>query len=121
MSTQTKTDPTTGHTPLPWQVGFSFKDKIYTDSRRIADCHDDDPCPSVTTEEEQANAARIVRAVNAHDALVDALDEARAYIDKLHEFLPEGGTGLGEKIDRKIQNALAKAGYETARPTAEEG
>lgn len=78
------TDPTKGHTLLPWRVyGRASKTSNFGNWRaRICV----DPGHSITTigyclggdkddrEVAEANAALIVRAVNAHQALVDALN-----------------------------------------------
>ena len=63
------------HTPTPWTVepGDSIL-KILSGGHRIADVGDA-PYWQRFTAEHEANAAFIVRACNAHDALVAALDE----------------------------------------------
>lgn len=72
----TVNDPTTGHAPLPWRVGSEYPATVFTTDARTAgrlvcqcDPHDKFHPSSI------ANAALIVRAVNAHQALVEALTE----------------------------------------------
>lgn len=56
---------TTTHTPTPWTVSGDYIQGI------------GQICLSETAEEDVANAAHIVRCVNAHDALVAALRTIR--------------------------------------------
>jgi hypothetical protein len=61
------------HTPTPWHIGSKVPNFIYARDGLdiIAQC---DSANESTRAEENANAAHIVRCVNAHDALVAALD-----------------------------------------------
>lgn len=87
---------TTEHTPTPWT-----KQK----------CRCGDPlCRSWTVsgicspQISEANAAFIVRAVNAHDALVKVLAEARDYYTDGNE-LGEFEQGLYQRIDAALRLA----------------
>lgn len=68
--------------------------------------------------EREANAAFIVKAVNAHDELVDALQEAREYFDGRAD-ITDRTDDLGRPFPNEemvmlalIDEALAKAGTE---------
>ena len=70
------------HTPGPWEVDRANPEMVYTEyvdndgaSRYICDC-DSDILPQ---KEYEANAAFIVRACNAHDELLAALEELLKY------------------------------------------
>lgn len=71
------------HTPTPWEI-ITLQDAVPhlmgADHARVAlldDCHLDN--------EAQANAAFILRAVNAHDALVEAIRVAALRLSELNE------------------------------------
>jgi signal transduction histidine kinase len=97
---------TTKHTPTPWildeergklmDADGEFVTHIsltrYVDERR-------DP-------EAEANAAFIVRAVNAHEKLVAALRTAHYYLHDMREP-PNAGAGFAETL-RAVDAALAK-------------
>lgn len=70
------TDPTIGHTPTPWVVRGSEVVSFAGGRYRAADC--DDHKAYTIDHEGKANAALIVRAVNAHAALVEALEACAA-------------------------------------------
>lgn len=54
----------------------------------------------------KANAAHIVKCVNAHDDLVEALEQTKRFI----EFMPKGiGRGAASPLMQKIEAALKKA------------
>ncbi|MCK8788244.1 hypothetical protein M0638_28235, partial [Roseomonas sp. NAR14] len=62
----------TKHTPMPWSIDQDGKTALITSNGElIAECGISD----LPVKQDQANAAFIVRAVNAHDALVAALRE----------------------------------------------
>ena len=88
------------HTPTPWHIGPYYKQDIESPTGHIATCR------SVPAGE--ANAEFIVRACNAHDALVEALRE----IQTLAAYMQSDQTGrkLLEKIGGKCQSALKAAG-----------
>lgn len=54
-----------------------------------------------------ASQARYVRAVNAHDDLVKALEEARLQIEYLHDKFQQ--TGTGNLVLARIEATLTKA------------
>lgn len=72
---KTKPAPQT-HTPTPWQQGTSANrramDTIFTDKGQVQICRVDTSCPE--DGENEANAAFIVKACNAHDELVKTLE-----------------------------------------------
>ena len=86
------------HSPTPWRVNVSALEylEIRSDGENGQICG----CGEVDSEIDQANAAFIVQAVNAHDALVEALEEARDYLP--HHDDP----ALTQKVDAAL--ALAK-------------
>jgi hypothetical protein len=60
----------TPHSPTPWAVNYAHPDvwlESESEENNLADVH------GASFEESKANAAYIVRCVNAHEALVDAL------------------------------------------------
>ena len=61
------------HTPTPWKVGASSKVKIFRadDLTRVCECDHS----QIAFEESESNADHIVRCVNSHDVLVEALEE----------------------------------------------
>lgn len=68
---------TTAHSPLPWKNGFLVTGSaIWSDE----DKHVVSLSDAVPTEREKADAALIVRAVNAHDALLEALEACQEYL-----------------------------------------
>jgi len=93
------------HTPTPWKVAESVKGKtcyaIVSRDGWIADlneCHGD----------RLANASFIVRAVNSHEALVDALIMALPYVETALEdrgYKP----GVVDQMVKKIREAIALA------------
>ena len=71
----------TNHTPTPWVCGPEYEDGnptyIHKDGHAIADCS------MGYGVEDDANAAFIVKAVNNHDALVQAL---QALVDNVNDY-----------------------------------
>lgn len=63
-------------TPTPWRVSALDYWTIVADGKRVAECvvQDESTIGRRRDEESEANASLIVRAVNAHDALVSALE-----------------------------------------------
>ena len=82
------------HTPTPWRV--TGKGTIRTETAWIASCN---------WKNKEANAALIVKAVNAHHDLVAALLMARKYVKRVIVDLDQGYAPHLEDIDA----ALAKA------------
>lgn len=94
---------TTKHTPTPWQVteGSQSAHCCFGNSIIGSDCSP--VCETITSfsgqdELEKANAAFIVRAVNSHDTLVDALKNARIAL-----------SGPKSPLLERIDAALAQA------------
>ena len=87
------------HTPTPWNNLFWQPHKIVKDGKDIAMTIGDNP-------ESTANASFIVKAVNNHSDLLDALKSAVAFIDQ-HEC----AIGLGEARTQKslLREYIAKA------------
>ena len=76
------------HTPLPWRLGRNGADCLIFkgEHKFVADCDSADE-DSDGTDEDRANAAFIVRAVNSHAALVATLENILEFMeDKFHEF-----------------------------------
>jgi hypothetical protein len=103
------TNATTSHTPTPWHVVNGRKGSFGDESSMKPAIFIHGPpmfpngnCPNLLTgfertdptEEERANAALIVRAVNAHDALVAALARLTGSM-LLHEGRDIVGRDLG--------------------------
>jgi hypothetical protein len=65
MTTQNKT----GHTPTPWKAYNAY---VESDRGLVANCTNKQMGNPMTTEETYANTKLIVRAVNSHEALVNA-------------------------------------------------
>lgn len=96
---------TATHTPTPWTIKPNQKYLIVAgvpnmDKGRVASCASYDH-----SSEAEANAAHIVRCVNAHDELVLNLRAAEAYIKVVADH-----TGLEPTVLLRIRAALAKAG-----------
>lgn len=67
-------DTETPHTPTPWTQGFTSRDVAFVNGGHVVVCKCD--VGSNTAEADpRANAAFIVRAVNAHESLVAALQD----------------------------------------------
>lgn len=103
-----KTKPT--HTPTPWKiVNRSLTDPLDLSGRTIKDGRNRIlahlyPTPSgLGLEEQKANAAFIVRAVNAHEKLVEALRNAQAAL------LVLSPNATDTRMMRDIEQAIAKA------------
>lgn len=96
---------TTNHTPTPWHAAgvTVYAPAGHTARATVADttC-----CGSMTRAEDEANAAHIVRCVNAHDELVAAL-RVIAGCEASEIANPEKGLRVCANIARA---ALAKAG-----------
>jgi len=89
----------TGHSALPWRLhrmGADVKFDILIlparGSKAIATVTDFGCSEQVNqyeqeNKEQKANADLIIRAVNSHDALYEAIDKAQARLDDLPDFL----------------------------------
>lgn len=71
-------DTQASHSELPWENGRQFPVVFDADGREILSCHDH---LREREAEAEANAAFIVRAVNAFYPLVEVLQEANAAIN----------------------------------------
>ena len=90
-------------TPRPWRTQATWPHLVHggPHNRQIADTREAH-C-TCYTEEEAANAALIVKAVNAHDALVEALRAVEA------DYMDRGDCALHTKLGTTIRAALALA------------
>ncbi len=96
------------HTPTPWQEFEPQTSKLLTiedfKGNHIASIG------HRNSEAVAANAAFIIRAVNSHDALVEALEEAQTYIQcQMTQVMPKGGVLDGRTMSKVIHEALALA------------
>ena len=66
--------PTAPHSPTPWKLHDRYTDEVWSDG----------VCVCTTSEQ---NAALIVRAVNSHEGLVKALNEACESLRTATEFV----------------------------------
>lgn len=83
-------------TPRPWATSGRF---VYADGRAVSDCFKNTP-------EAEANARLIVRAVNAHEALVTALRDLLAGIPEFpHPETPEHAAIRGDSIHITVAQA----------------
>ena len=89
--------------PRPWEIGdgpegvipILAKDKPYLCVVRYSDN------PNLSKAEGEANAAHIVKCVNAHEKLVEVLKDAKAWV----ELDPKA-----EVMEARIKSALKAAG-----------
>lgn len=91
------------HTPTPW-VGFYDQGKpyaIFPAGRRGEICTFAEPTPT------EADHTFIIRAANAHDALIDALTSARGYVAA---YESEHESNKAMRLLADIDAALALAG-----------
>lgn len=94
MKTETK------HTPTPWMVGKNGGDIVY---RRPNEPMNVGGFVVGETEQDLADAAFIVRAVNAHDDLLGTAIEMRNHL------LEISGTNTMGPIWKRLAEAIAKA------------
>lgn len=94
------------HTPLPWSIDKTDQLTMIVDSKK-------DVVAALSTidlkgrpEEEMANAAFIVKAVNSHDALVEALRQARIALTP-HVFIDDDARQARNKADEALKLAEA--------------
>ncbi len=96
----------TKHTPLPWVFAYGaiYRDlpNLQAENSGIRIAQMDRNEPHTMPVERDANAAYIVKAVNAHDELVGALENAIAALDCAIDF-------LGDDCDYGIQDLKASA------------
>ena len=92
------------HTPGSWGVGYPRSNEVEVGGRRIAICVQTAEMGDLDKDQADANAEFIVRAVNAHDELLEALIA----------IAPElRGLGLVSKhcadLSAQVDAAIAKA------------
>jgi len=91
------------HTATPWKIG-----KSYTDEIAIRECDTDDcvaVCCDLLEDEMEANAEFITRACNAHDALMEALQQCSGYIASTN---PKDGAAYIKVAEVAITKAEGK-------------
>lgn len=88
------------HTPTPWhlQSNFAWSDES-KDRGAVFECHLVTGT-HVPEDQNKANAAYIVRAVNAHEELIGLLKRIAQSV---------GCSGLGGSLPEEIRQAIAKA------------
>jgi hypothetical protein len=94
------------HSPTPWSVG-----KYVPELVRDAKDNGVASCARLGDGNEEANAAHIVRCVNAHDALVAALKECFGYVKSDYEGR-HGYIGDAAHVVTRADAALKLAGEE---------
>ncbi len=102
------------HTPTPWRTDedFDHLSVAGADGAQIADCCILGFKVKRNDAINRANAAFIVRAVNAHDDLVDALEVAKQFVEQEAEMRGDADKGYAlscAAILPVIRAALAKA------------
>lgn len=101
----------TKHTPTPWRAAQTRASEVIWADSIIAILWDGSGtigC-AAATETDRANAALIVRAVNAHDALVRALRETKAWIETLRTVNRDRSLPGMEALERRTDAALRLA------------
>lgn len=93
------------HTPIPWRRKDSTQ--VYAEGRHIADCSRADSCLHIGIENSN-NAEFIVKAVNCHDELLEALrhvlsvyeagDEYKYTLDDLNGDLIRAALNKAETV-----------------------
>ena len=98
MNTQTK------HTPGPWYTRHGQISSLSSSHGcTIANCNR--TAKGIPDEEIEANAAFIVRACNAHDDLLNALQLAVATIERLERHAPNSANGTLDVAKAAIAKA----------------
>lgn len=95
------------HTPTPWKIEFNSKCEIVAKEGTIAtldlpmkrELGYDGACLL-----EEANASFIVKAVNSHEALVEALKLARVLLGGFEDY---PGSSEAKKIEEALKQAEA--------------
>lgn len=105
---------TTEHTPTPWKLNKALDGEhvVYDPQTQygIAYTHSGDGKGAHIEDEDTrlANAAFIVRAVNAHDALVKALEDSRHFLSIITPYLDgTQGSDLVPRIAANVEAAQA--------------
>jgi len=106
-------DTSAKHTPLPWRISYNKAEdrfELRNQFGRLFSHFRGWSFDGVTTEDEdRANAAFIVQAVNSHYALVEACDIAQRYIGLLDEHPGKVSDIEWDAIYQKLRKALAAA------------
>lgn len=104
------------HTPTPWRIS-STPESPRLRPRRISRYFSISPesGPAMITLDEgrrdiqEANAEFIVKAVNAHNALVDALKRARPFIELVQRLLPNGDAPRAKQSAKNCETEMDAA------------
>lgn len=106
----------TKHTPLPWVFAYGaiYRDlpNLQAENSGIRIAQMDRNEPHTTPVERDANAAYIVKAVNAHDELVGALEHFEEYASQV---LRDHIRDLGETERNKAYHDAIRKDIEQAR------
>ena len=95
------------HTPLPWKINRIASTCIESEKGRvIASCGGHQQHPGNSSPENQANTEFIVRAVNNHGMLMEALEEV---YDRLEMIASEEDSEQWDDALNLAKQALAKA------------
>jgi hypothetical protein len=99
---------TTSHTPTPWRNGDKYGEDIFSGVDRIAVAteHPYRPGEAIVA---VANAAHIVRCVNAHDDLVAALKALEDCYCEASEHLDRDQRAHHREVLMQARAALVKA------------
>jgi len=92
------------HTKLPWKLDGTYitnEDPNDVRSPSIADCG---RSPTIDRKTQISNAAFIVEAVNNHDRLIGALQEAVLQLEYMQERMP---TGTGAAVLARSHSLLS--------------
>lgn len=116
-----KVDSAPKHTPGPWELRTDRSEyRIYARGQNVsgvvARINTDWPFPEQQAEQ-RANASHIVKCVNAHDELVEALERSEYRLESIIEFLERHCAGenatakrnIALSIQAELSAALAKA------------
>lgn len=95
MSTQSRSN----HTPLPWRIGDA--------GLTVFGPKTDAPSPKTVAHSNRADAAHIVRCVNSHEALTEALE-------RVVQFMHSALAGTIHDDDLQHYEAIARAALEQA-------
>ena len=94
------------HTELPWHVSLGNNNHIWAQDSVIAKCNPEqaEMYREKSIDEEEANAAFIVKAVNNHEKLIEALKLVRAVLDN-----GEWNDAYKEKVMVEVRKAISNA------------
>ncbi len=99
----------TTHTPTPWNLNPKAVLVIESEGITVASCGN----ANVIRDQWEANAAFIVRAVNAHDELLRVVKALESWVDannmpQCQSLMPDKDQSFGEAIKQAIARAAGK-------------